>query len=63
MIRKKGAQSTLEYIVVLTAIIAAVVLFLTTFKPGSGQSGLDKLLKKSGQAISRSGFQVEGMVR
>lgn len=56
MLRNKRAQSVLEYVVVLVAILAAIVFFVTTnFAPNpSGQTGLSRLFNRSGQRITNS---------
>jgi hypothetical protein len=50
--RRRG-QSVLEYVIMLTATIAAIVLWQSATQPGNG-TGVDKMVSKSADKISSS---------
>ena len=65
MLRKRG-QSTLEYVIVLTAIIAAVIVGITYFtKTGDAgkSSGLGQLMDKSTDRITDATGKLPGAVQ
>lgn len=62
MLKRKG-QSTLEYVIVLTAIVAAVLLATTQFlgKKESG-AGVGKLMYQSGERIKTESGKIAAIV-
>ena len=48
MLRKKKGQSTMEYIVLFAAVVAAIIAFAYT----NLRSGVQKLQQEAGQKIS-----------
>jgi len=46
---KQKAQSTVEYILLVTAVIAAVILFTTLKGPGTLQGGLNQVFNQTTQ--------------
>jgi uncharacterized protein (UPF0333 family) len=55
MLRKK-AQSTLEYILVFTAIIAAIIFAATKFIQPRVQSSLDHVANEMEEGVKRINF-------
>lgn len=51
MRRNKG-QSILEYVIVLTAIVAAILVGALTFATKSNTAGVGKLMDKAGKTIT-----------
>ncbi len=65
MLRKKKAQGTLEYVIVFTAIIAAVVALAVILgkKEPTGEGGVGKLMKQAGDRIQTDSGKVADMVK
>jgi len=59
MLRK--GQSTLEYVIVLTAIIAAVIVGVTLLGGKSTDSGVGKLMDKSTERITDATSKLPGV--
>lgn len=53
---KKKAQSILEYVIVLTAIIAGVILVASQFLQPRVQSSLDHVSSEMEQAVRRINY-------
>jgi uncharacterized protein (UPF0333 family) len=54
--RHKKGQSILEYVVVLTVIVAAILAGVTMFaKKGDSARGVGKLMDKAGGTIDQAG--------
>jgi len=51
---KKKAQSTLEYVIILTAIIAAVIVGVGTIASREKEKGLGKLMNTTTSQITDS---------
>ena len=49
---KRRGQSTLEYVIILTAIIAAVIFGVTAFTSHSNDKGLGKLMDDATNRIT-----------
>ena len=63
MFTKKKAQSTLEYVIVLTAIVGAILaIVVTTIGQRSEAVGLGKLLKNVGTKITDSSGRVATII-
>jgi len=60
MHRKKG-QSILEYVIVLTVIVAAVLAGVLLFTNQNKTSGLGKLFDKAGGTIEKAGTKITGL--
>jgi hypothetical protein len=63
MLRKSKAQSTLEYIVVLTVIIGAVIAFVAILKRDPSSTGVGQLLKRSQAKIESSSQEIVDMTK
>jgi len=66
MLRKRKGQSTLEYVIVLTAIVAAIILgaqAITGQKTSSPTSGLGKLMYQAGQSIRGASEDVKKIIK
>lgn len=48
------AQSTLEYLVALTAIVAAVLVAMSNFAAQDTEKGIGKLLNSAGEMITNA---------
>ena len=55
MLNRKG-QSTLEYVIIITAIIAAVILGATTFLKPRVESSLDHVTTQMQSGVERVQF-------
>lgn len=55
MLKKRG-QSTLEYVLIITAIIAAVIVAATTFIKPRVESSLDHVTDEMQQGVDRIDF-------
>lgn len=58
MLKKRRGQSLLEYIIILTAIVTAIILGLKLFVDKSKDSGLGKLLNQAGSTIQNASSRV-----
>lgn len=54
--RKRKAQSTLEYVIVLTAIVAAIILAATKFIQPRVENSLDTITQKMTDQIGKVSF-------
>jgi len=52
----KKAQSTLEYVLVLTAVIAAIIFAVGQFLKPRVQTGLDHVTSEMQEAVERIDF-------
>ena len=62
MLKKKKAQSVLEYVIVFSVIIAAVIGFTVWLSSPEG-SGLGKLTQKAGSTINSSSDKIVDMTK
>ena len=64
MLKKNRGQSTMEYIIVVTAIVAAVIAVAVTIgnQDAGGGAGLSKLFKQSGDKIKTESKKILDMV-
>ena len=62
MLGRQRGQSTLEYIVVLTAIVAAVVLAAVTIGKTGGTTGLSKIFQQSANKIETESNKIGQLV-
>lgn len=62
MIRKKKAQSILEYVIVLTAIVTAVVAAVSFLGRKDTSNGLGKLMYNSSQRITTESAKVRDII-
>jgi uncharacterized protein (UPF0333 family) len=58
---KKG-QSTLEYVVVLMGILAAIILAVKTFAPANASTGLGKVYSNVGTRMESATARIASMV-
>lgn len=58
--KKKISQSVLEYVVILTAVVAAIIFFVARSREGN--TGLGKMLQKAGTTVETSSGRIAGMV-
>ena len=59
--RKRRGQSILEYVIVLTVIVAAVLAGALIFANKSGSTGLGKLMKSAGGTIEKAGTDISSV--
>ncbi len=62
----KKAQSTLEYVIILTGIVAAVLFALNTlgvFKKDDSATGLGKLMNQAAESIKGASEQVADIIQ
>lgn len=52
----KRAQSTLEYVIILSVIIGAIILFATTVFKGQLGAGLNRVGNEMGHAINKVNY-------
>ena len=58
----RRGQNILEYVIVLTVIVAAILVGASTFASRtSGTAGLGKLMNKTGAAIENAGTNISGI--
>lgn len=62
MLRNKRAQSTLEYIIVLTAIVGAILYGAQLVGGRTDSEGVKKLMKKSAEVIQNSANKLSAIV-
>jgi len=58
MIKSRRAQSTLEYVIVLTAIVAAVLAAATLIGNSDQTRGVGKIMYDSGERIKAESGQI-----
>ena len=64
MFRKRKGQSTLEYVVVITAIIATIIAVVaTTIGKKDKGAGLGKLMYQTGERIKTESGKIADMVK
>lgn len=63
MSRSKGGQSVLEYVVILTAVIAAVLLGAGIMGSKSSQRGLGKLLNRAATKITIESAKIKDIIK
>ncbi len=63
--RSMKGQSILEYVIVLTVIVAAVLAGALIFAKSSGEkgstTGLGKIMDKAGGTIEKAGTDISGL--
>lgn len=62
MYRRRG-QSTLEYIIVLTAIVAGVIAAVTTFGKKDSSGGLGMLMNKTANKITTESERISNIIK
>ena len=62
MLKKIKGQSTLEYVVILTAIVAAVIIGAGLIGTKSADSGLGKLMHQAGESIKGASTRAKGVI-
>ncbi len=62
MLRNKQAQSTLEYVIILTAIVGAILaIVLTTIGKKNANSGLGKTMNQSAEKIKAASGKIANL--
>lgn len=59
--RCKKSQSILEYVIVLTVIVAAVLAGAAIFAKKDETGGVGKLMKKAGGTIEKAATDISGL--
>ncbi len=62
MLNRKRGQSILEYVIILTAIIAAIILAVTTLGQKDNTGGLGKLMDQAGKRIQTETNNIANIV-
>ncbi len=59
--RNNKGQSILEYVIVLTVIVAAILAGALIFAGKNESAGLGKLMNKAGGTIEKAGDNITGL--
>lgn len=63
MLERKKAQSILEYVIVLTAIVVAIIVGVSMLTSHNADRGLGKLMHGAGDRIANESQRISGMIK
>ena len=63
MLKKIKGQSMLEYVIILTAIVTAIIAAVTVLGKQNDTAGLGKLMHQTGERIKTESAKIPEMIK